>query len=296
MRHVEFGFAACTYAMLLCLVTLGLLMLAWRRVRETTLVSAWCWSIAAIVGLALAVLAAALWGKEQRESLDAIWFAAAAATFCPVISVIGSKRPQHNAWNFIVLSLWAIVALPAVEMLALQRAEGLEVNDARGWFLWLLVMLSAVNYLPTRYWFASLAVALGQILLLQSHLPLLRRQFGFNEISAISLITLGAVGAYLVSRRTLPARGRFDRLWLDFRNSFGLLWGLRVQERMNAFIEQEKLPYELKWEGFRNRGDYSPVAKLPKEQERMLRQTLSGLLRRFVSNAWIATRSADDLD
>jgi len=294
VRYAEFDFAAGTFAVLLCLVAIVLLVLAWRKVRETTLVSAWCWAFAALVALAAAALLTPALKAQHGESLEAIWFAAATLTFCPVISVLGSKRPQHRAWNFIVLSLWAIIALPAVEMLLLQRGEGLDVNDARGWFLWLLALLSPINYFPTRYWFASLAVVAGQLLLLQSQLPLLRWQSGFHPISGTSWITVGVISAYLVSRREVRTVNRIDSLWTDFRNSFGLLWALRVQERVNAFIQQQGLPCALTWHGLRDRNNGDPILELPEESERMLRQTLSGLLRRFVSPAWIAARVRED--
>ena len=41
----------------------------------------------------------------------------------------------------------------------------------RSWFLLVLIALGALNYLPTRFWPASLLFAAGQVLLLARFLP-----------------------------------------------------------------------------------------------------------------------------
>lgn len=294
MRHDGFEFAASAAGALLCLVALVPLALAWRTVRETTLVSAWRWSLAALLALAGAAALAPLLQSEHSASVDAVWFAAAALTFCPVVSVLGSKRPQHKAWNFVVLSLWAVVAQPAFEMLLLARGETLAVSDARGWFLWLLVALTPINYLATHYWLASLAVAAGQTLLLQAHLPLLGLRAPWSPTLGVLCIAAGGLAAVFAGRKPIDAVNAIDALWIHFRNSFGLLWALRVQERVNAFTNQQDLPCTLTWRGLRDRERGEPIANLPEADERLLRQTLSGLLRRFVSPAWMEKQVRED--
>jgi hypothetical protein len=88
----------------------------------------------------------------------------------------------------------------------------------------------------------------------------------------------------------------FDLLWLDFRDAFGLLWSLRLQERVNAAAKSAGWEIELAWTGF---VDKRPKAaqgiqgiSIPQE----LRPVMSGLLRRFVSKEWIAARLAEDID
>src|SRR6188768_3774482 len=77
-------------------------------IAETTLVSAAWWTAAtaaAIAGVELAHVAIPLDGTW----LAPLRFCAAVLSFCPFVSVLGAKRPQHLAWNFVVLSLWGIV-------------------------------------------------------------------------------------------------------------------------------------------------------------------------------------------
>jgi hypothetical protein len=282
--------------LLFCGATLTVLLVGWRAIQQTTLVSAWSWSLAAILGLAGLVVARELLDSSHADSLDALRFAIAALTFCPVISLLGSKRPQHKAWNFIVLSLWVVLTLPGAEMLLLQRGQGLEVNDARGWFLWILLVLLPINFLPTKFWLPAIFATLAQALLLSEYLPLVRQRPAFDLSGAISLITIATLGTLLIERRPNRVADRFDRVWLAFRDTFGLLWGLRVAERVNAAAMQHSLPVELTWQGFRNRTDGSQIVSLGEDEERVLRQALSGLLRRFVTTKWIAERTSSDLD
>jgi hypothetical protein len=91
------------------------------------------------------------------------------------------------------------------------------------------------------------------------------------------------------SASTQSASKSYDRLWLDFRDLFGLLWGLRLQERVNAASTTAKWDVELQWQGFQPR-------RVPPEHREALRQAMTGLLRRFVSHEWIAARLEKDID
>lgn len=93
--------------------------------------------------------------------------------------------------------------------------------------------------------------------------------------------TLMAVGL----PRGAAARSPLDRVWLDFRDAFGVAWGLRVAERLNASAAMYSWPVTLTWQGFRGRqegtSDIPPAA---------VEEGLRGLLRRFVSPEWIDSR------
>ena len=81
------------------------------------------------------------------------------------------------------------------------------------------------------------------------------------------------------------------RLWLDFRDSFGLLWSLRVQQRLNELATQNGWDHHLTWRGFQQRSTGQPLTQIDPSIEPTLRTSLKGLLRRFVSNHWIECRS-----
>jgi hypothetical protein len=223
--------------------------------------------------------------------------AAIGLSFCPVISLIGAKRPQHAAWNFVVLSLWGIVLLPAAETFFLQRGQTIDMGDARGWFLWMLIALGPINYVPTRFWLAAVLLAAGQVLALSFHLPLVRRDVvPHAETVGAAFAGAALVAAWLAARSQRVEENPYDRLWLDFRDRFGFLWSLRVQERVNALARQESWPIELAWGGFCNSQTGAPLATIDTPIEPTLRTSLTALLRRFVERDWIAERLPPIID
>lgn len=180
------------------------------------------------------------------------------------------------------------MSLPALENYFLHRGQPLVVGDARGCFLWVAILLGPINFIPTRYWLAALFIAAGQTLALADILPVLRRTaVPQHELIGLGLAALGLIAAWLVPRR--KERG-YDRLWLDFRDSFGLLWSLRVQERINALARTSDWPFTLGWTGFQSNDAGTSMKALDPQIEPVLRTSFRGLLRRFVSNDWIAAR------
>lgn len=267
----------------------GVALLAMRRraIGETTLAAAWWWSIATLTFLAI-VLSALYAGWVKPAWREPLRFVAAVGLFCPLMSLLGAKRPQDRAWNFIVLSLWIVLAMPAAEAAFLQRGRPLEIHGARGWFLWALIGIGLVNLLPTRFWLNSLLLASGHVLLLARYLPLIERPWiASADLTGFAVMIL-ALGLATMNRRHQPEHG-LDRVWLDFRDSFGTLWGLRVVQRVNAVAQASEWPIMLHWFGFFGL-ETEGLDKLPPETRRALEQTLRNLLRRFVSEQWIASR------
>lgn len=279
-------------------VSLAIVLSKWRVARETTLLGAWWWTLTALVVWTGAHLLCRClpvgWMGTICEPLE---LAAISLSFCPVVAVIGAKRPQHLAWSFVVLALLGIVALPAAESLALRPGVRIHISDARSVFLWILIALGPINFFPTRYWLAALFVAGGQVVALAPQLVLLRRDLvDGGPLAGLVLCGCAMVCAQDAYRRPRNARSAHDRLWLDFRDSFGLFWGLRLQERVNAAARQAGWDLELSWSGFVRPSDGANLATLDPAVEPALRTSMRGLLRRFVSNEWIAERWKSPLD
>ena len=277
-------------ALVALLVGLGVLVVKRAAIRQTTLIWAWWWTLAALVMWA-GIELTAFFRLAETSLIGPLRLAAITLSFCPVVALLGAKRPQHLAWNFVVLSLWAIVALPAAENLLLHRGREVAMGDARGWFLWILILLGPINFVPTRFWLPALLLASGQIVALSPYLPALRREIVAESAAMGLMLAAGALGsAWFVAQRATRGASSYDRVWLDFRDSFGLLWGLRVQERIGAVAKQEKWGLELTWGGFRSSSSGESPRDIPATVEPGLRASFKGLLRRFVSNDSIEER------
>jgi hypothetical protein len=268
----------------------GLAALAWqrRRIGGTTLVAPWVWSLVALATVAGSEALIRLGGGEPALPWAvALRFAAAMSTFCPTMALLGAKRPQNRAWQLIVLALWGILSLPSLEWLLYGGAA--EIHPARFWFLVVLIATGALNGIGTRYWVSSLLYGGGQVLLLW---PFFVPQGALAGADAPPLGISALVLAWLLLAAQWP-RGKLptlplDRVWLDFRDAFGVVWGLRVAERINASARRYGWPIQLGWSGFRQ-----PDSTLSPEVPEAAEDSLRTLLRRFVSPDWIDARLGD---
>ena len=80
-------------------------------VRETSLRNAWLWSRAAeFAWLLSSLLSIAI--PKKVALLDQFWYWTAILTICPLIAVLGSRRPTVRVWNgFIILPLLRCAAI-----------------------------------------------------------------------------------------------------------------------------------------------------------------------------------------
>ena len=278
-------------------VLLGLAALVHRRASlvGTTLMAPWWWTLVALLSLFLGHLALAAAGPAD-EWTSHLRYVAAVSTFCPLMAVLGAKRPQDRGWQFIVLSLWVVLALPAGQAWLHRPEANLHLHTAWRWFLAILVSIGVVNRLPTRYWPTALLTGLGQAALLSNHLPIVAsmteawplstRQW---NLAGICLWTAGLLLWSLDLPRRRPIPPGVNRLWLDFRDAFGVVWAMRVAERVNASSTMYGWGLRLGWSGFQE-SSASDASEADSAKQRDLERALRTLLRRFVSPEWISER------
>jgi hypothetical protein len=264
-----------------------------RRIEGTTLVGPWGWLVFALLALCgseLWITQASIPGSQTRM----LRLAAACTSFLPLMSLLGAKRPQHKAWHFIVLSLWVILLLPVLEGLLLRPEKAPDLQGIRSAFVVGLIALGLINHLPTRYWLSALLVGIGQAVLLCEHVAWLTllnpSPSGPAWLVGQTLIVLALITATVTRRRSKANMDESDRLWFDFRDQFGLLWGLRFSERINAASGLAGWPVELHWNGFRYRDGRSSIKQRSGDEFPKFQQAVDNLLRRFVSDEWIARR------
>lgn len=260
------------------------------RLRGTTLQAPRCWAVVAVATLAAAEGAIALRHADMARWAEHVRYIAAALTFCPVMALLGAKRPQDRAWQFVVAGLWITLAYPSWIALAIRPHEVLHLHPAQRLFLVMLLAVGAANALATRWWPSAALLLAGQVVLVADHLP------GLPAWSILPLnrrlplaLALAAAGLWLWTVHWPPAGRRahpLRRVWLDFRDHFGLLWSLRVAERFNAAARQYGWPVRLAYRGLAWETTGEPLPA----QQRAMRTALENLLRRFVDGAWIDAR------
>ncbi len=317
-RPTDPSFPALTDQLLaLAAATVGLAMLVGllfsrRPLIGTTLTSSWIWSLLAVGALAGCELLAAAGGVDTQRSgwLAPLRFTAFTGTFCPMMALFGARRPQNREWKYIVGCLWIVLALPAGRAL-LFRPGPFYLEPVWAFFLLSLIGAGSGNYLGTRYWPCSVLYASGQLLLIANYLPWLagrldhqglagRSPTWATGISLAGILCLAAAlaAAHLIAfRRRLPSPRKkpLDRLWIDFRDTFGAVWALRVAQRTNAAAVMYNWNMVLHWDGFHPadpaRPDLPRCADLETaDTTRAVERNLRSLLRRFVSPEWIDQR------
>jgi hypothetical protein len=289
-------------ALALGVAVLGLLREGPRRLRGTTMIAPWVWLVAAVVAVTAVEVMAGLQSTEG-DWVEPARFAAACLTFCPSVAILGAKRPQDGAWQLIVLALWVVLALPAVE--AWMRGTVIEVHVVRGVFLAILICVGWFNHLPTRFAAAATTYAAAQTALFWPYLPLLPNvDSPWLGLAGLSLLLLSAILVRRRATRVIDRRGplaEFAEVWRDFRDWYGAVWSLRVMERMDASSRMYGWPVGLTWDGFTWPSDDSKdgACELTADKRGAIDLALRSLLRRFVSPEWIDERvstSADERD
>jgi hypothetical protein len=262
-----------------------------RALVKTTLVAPCLWLAVSLLSILIVEILLFLEGHAfQQKWAMPLRYIAATSTCCPLMAVLGARRPHQLAWQFVVGSLWGILASPALEAIVLGRPSSLDISPLRGWFLWLLIGLGLVNYVPTRNWAAAMVMAGAQVALLGRWLPGLGG-LGVNPSVITHVVLLFFLGlvviAYILPFLALRHRNRdrrpseLDARWLSFRDRFGALWALRTLERVNATARASHWPMLLGWWGFYFHEPKFNWDNLPKPIRNELQQTMDNLLRRF---------------
>jgi hypothetical protein len=250
----------------------------WRAVqanRQTTLLQAVWWAVIAWAAWGMALANAPSW---PLQAATASCYLALSLTGCAAIAVLGARRPGVNAWNFVVVALLAVDLLPVAE--SVLTGGVLQFPLFRLLCLAGTLTVGVCNYLPTRFAPAALALLLGSALELGALVTSADTGQGHSlalEAGWLALVFTPWI-AYASVHGVTAVPSQFDRLWLEFRNRFGLVWSQRLREQFNRSAANAGWPVILRWQGLRLLPGTPPPE--PATQTQIL-ATLRALLKRF---------------
>ena len=299
-------------------ISLGSL-LAWRYVLQargwvqaTTLQNAWWWSLFA------ATLWVVTWFADQclsaisSEAADHAWYAISVFSLCPPVAVLGARRPGTRVWGgFIILPMLLVLGWPVVTLWT-QGSElhGLQLETPQVAAFCLVLVMGLGNYCGTRY---TLPVILfgcalcAQVVSSSVISPSWLSDRASTRFYCTAVMIIG-IGIIRFSRRPVLNPG-FDQVWVDFFDTFGIVWARRIQDRVNFMLVKERLSVRLEFDGFvwshevtqaartTEATDVSRVAVVRADESQEVARTvarvehmLRWLLRRFVDADWIDRR------
>jgi hypothetical protein len=266
-----------TESLLILIGMLGLLASAWplwqawQTMRRTSLRDALMWLMAAWFCWLAAGMAYWL-----GQPLTPWRYLAVSVTGCFFAAVLGARRPGMAAWNFVTLGLLAALLLPCLEQP--WRAPHWHLDEPRTIFLSGVLAVGLLNYLPTRFFWATWPTAAVVFFEMRELVESATRTNPALHLGLSLLgIAIAAFAAWLRVRRRLAVG--LDRLWFTFRDGFGAAWGLRAMEQFNAAARHAQWPVSLTWHGLESQGTETAVV-LPQEVEQKLR----AVLKRFVGD------------
>jgi hypothetical protein len=290
--QIQPGLISSLTVIVVWLIGTVLLYAGYSSLKGSTLVAPWIWCH--LVWTLTAAVEVYLGGSTffGGDPSVADWrYLVAMAWFCPQMSQMGAKRPQDVAWQWVVLSLWAVLCLPLLNSILLPGNPMVDVGPVWSWFLLILIGLGLLNNGPTRFGFAAILVALTQIVLVWQYLPWTEASTSTTAVLLAQLSGLAAI--ILVSLNWPPSRETLcpeDRAWLDFRDSFGAFWAARVMLRVNDCSMRYGWGLWLNWTGFARVEIVGSGPEWRDEIDDALNTALRNLLRRFVSDSWLDER------
>ncbi|MBW3539442.1 MAG: hypothetical protein KY476_04160 [Planctomycetes bacterium] len=282
--------------------TLGLILLAaalgaaWRTCRLMTLRTAWWCALGATAVWAAVWTASELVQVLRGGWAGLAWYLAAVLMLTPSLAVLGARRPVAAVWPwFVLLPLVLVLSLPAVAVIRTNLGDDpatfetfeLEAPAAAGFLL--VLLMGAGNYAGTRWTVPVVLYAAACGLLVFERAGWLAS--GSAPQRATLCLGGSAAALWWAASRRRFARDGLDRLWADFRDTFGIVWARRAADRINEALLARELPLRMGIEGLYEFSTESVDEALIEESRAQAEQTLRWLLKRFVDPAWIAERS-----
>jgi hypothetical protein len=257
---------------------------AWRAARGTALRSSVIWAgIAVGLGVISQVAACGETVASGRPVAGHWTYLTTLATIAMLISILGARTPGGGAWAILMSLLVLVFLIPWLEGSGLRRGpiglDRLRLEQPWGLFYGLLVVAGVTNFLPTRYRLAAASLALGFFAeyrcLTSTRLTPESLAASWSTLPYLLAVAIALADVSIASR--LSPSSRLEGIWFWFRDHWGVVWALRVQERFNASADAQGWPIRLTWHGVVFKDE--SALDLPESAE----ATMRSLLRRFAT-------------
>jgi len=265
-----------------------------RLVVGLTLIYSWAWAVAASIAVLIAtVLSSGLFSVPAGwQSLGQLF--AVTMLLTPAVATLGARKPGAGPWQgFVVTPLILVLLWPGVSQFISSRARApLDLSVPAFAGIIIVLMMSAGTSLGTGMTSPFLMYVAGVVLAI---LP------STGWVSADSILPLLTppllmcgtwLGTQAISKRYAMIAAAdtknelVDQTWRLFQDLYGLVWALRVQDRVNQFALREHWGVRLTLDGFRSQeGDVASDEDLQKS-----RDALRWVLGRFADEQWVASR------
>jgi hypothetical protein len=218
-------------------------------VHGTSLTAAIVWVGWFLVTLTVAMIATFFGHRIGSGWLDQLWYLTAVSALCPFVAVLGARRGRLRDWNlFVVLPLMLVLEWPALaqwDESVIGRPLDLEAPTIIGYGV--VLLMGAGNYFGSRWTWPVLSGVIGCGLLVSS----LGTVWPMEQMKRDLLRSLAGLcwlaGFVTAWRRAKPSCdiSGWNRVWLDYRNLFGQVWGTRLMLRINEVAQREAWPWRL---------------------------------------------------
>ncbi len=252
-----------------------------KSAKGTTLATAVCWAWAAAAAFA-GSLTSAVFAQFPETLAQQSFYWTGIVALCPLIAVLGAQRPGVKVWNaFVLVPLMFVLGWPALTVwFEGYPPASLQIETPTAIGIAIVALMGLGNYLLIPRWTASALFYGGAIAFIVLPLTTFIELSPRWHLAAYPCLGLSALAGWLTSRNRQTHPDPLDQTWCEFRDRFGLVWAVRIKERVNATAEKERWCSRLEMQGFRRIEADGTLS----EQETGIRaeHTLRWLLRRFV--------------